>query len=76
MPITNAGAGRIARLHRVDRLDEEEHSITLHLISGVYSSVVFFKENWLIFSECGISEGATVSGPRLGARRIGHKIQQ
>lgn len=42
MPITNAGAGRIARLHRVDRLDEEEHSITLHLISGVCSSVGFF----------------------------------
>lgn len=39
MPLTNAGAGRIARLHRAGRLDEEEYSITLHLISGVYSSV-------------------------------------
>lgn len=38
MPVTNAGAGRIARLHRAGRLDEEEYSITFHLISAVYSS--------------------------------------
>lgn len=38
MPVTNAGAGRIARLHSADRLDGEEYSITLHLISAVYSS--------------------------------------
>lgn len=64
MPLTNAGAGRIARLHRAGRLDEEEYSITLHLISGVYSSVwgFFFlfplKESWLILWEWGVFEKA------------------
>lgn len=45
MPVTNAGAGRIARLHRAGRLDEGENSIPLHLISAVYSSVWGFLDS-------------------------------
>lgn len=49
MPITNARDGRIARLHRADRLDEEEHSITLLLIRGVYSSGLLLKQADLFY---------------------------
>lgn len=58
------GAGRIARLHSLDRLDEEEHSIPLHLISEVYSSGGLWKESRIIFSECGVFEGAKMPGTR------------
>lgn len=59
MPVTNAGAGRIARLHRADRLDGEEYSIPLHLISAVYSSVcgsLFFFFN-LFLKKAGLFYG-------------------
>lgn len=70
MPVTNAGAGRMARLHRAGRLDEEEYSITFHLISAVYSSAWGFfipKESWLILWEWAVLR-------KLKAGRIGCKI--
>lgn len=76
MPVTNAGAGRIARLHRLDRLDGEEHSITLHLISEVYSSGGLWRESRIIFLECGVFEGVKRSGLGAGARRTGRKTEQ
>lgn len=49
MPVTDAGGGRIARLSRAGRVDEEQHSITLRLIRGVCSSGVLLKQAVLFY---------------------------